>query len=160
VNLKKIAVGTFEIMVRVGDIENYDFMEYGSLFYSYRYTSVWSAPEALKNPKKIQDINKKMDVYSFGMILWEIWHESIPFDGEIDEAIQYVVNEESRPKIIASREDIENLEDSSCLEQSYTFCDPIISSLIRKCWTMNPKDRPELFEICQLLQNRIAQKQN
>ena len=159
-NLKKIAVGTFEIMVRVGDIENYDFMEYGSLFYGYRYTSVWSAPEALKNPKKIQDVNKKMDVYSFGMILWEIWHESIPFDGEIDEAIQYVVNEESRPKIIASREDIENLEDSSCLEQSYTFCDPIISSLIRKCWTMNPKDRPELFEICQLLQNRMAQKQN
>ena len=56
VNLKKIAVGTFEIMVRVGDIENYDFMEYGSLFYNYRYTSVWSAPEALKNPKKIQHL--------------------------------------------------------------------------------------------------------
>ena len=87
-------------MLRIGDFENFDFMEYGSLFYNYRYTSVWSAPEALRNPKKIKDINKKMDVYSFGMILWEIWHESIPFDGEINEAITYVVNEESRPKII------------------------------------------------------------
>ena len=88
-----------------------------------------------------------MDVYSFSMILWEIWHELIPFDGELNEAIQYVVNEDSRPKIISSEEDIENLEDSTCLEQ-YTFCDQTISSLIRSCWSFNPNERPQFFEIC------------
>ena len=53
VELKKIASGTFEIKVRIGDIENLDFMEYGNLFYNYKFTSVWSSPEALKSPKKI-----------------------------------------------------------------------------------------------------------
>jgi len=53
VELKKIASGTFEIKVRVGDIENLDFMAYGNMLYNYKFTSVWSSPEALKNPKKI-----------------------------------------------------------------------------------------------------------
>jgi len=53
VDLKKIASGTFEIKVRVGDIENLDFMAYGNMLFNYKFTSVWSSPEALKNPKKI-----------------------------------------------------------------------------------------------------------
>jgi serine/threonine protein kinase len=73
--LKKIGVGTFEISVRISDIENINFMEYGNMFYNYRISSVWSAPEVLKYPKKIQELTTKMDVYSFGMILWELWHE-------------------------------------------------------------------------------------
>ena len=32
-----------------------------------------------------------MDIYSFGMVMWEIWHEHTPFDGDIDMAIKYVV---------------------------------------------------------------------
>jgi hypothetical protein len=34
-----------------------------------------------------------MDVYSFGLILWELWHEKIPFDGKLDEATQVVLEE-------------------------------------------------------------------
>lgn len=100
VELKKIASGTFEIKVRVGDIENLDFMAYGNMLYNYKFTSVWSSPEALKNPKKIQELDEKMDIYSLGMILWELWHQAVPFDGELEQAAQYVVKEESRPKII------------------------------------------------------------
>ena len=74
VDLKKIASGTFEIKVRLGDLENMDFMEYGNIFYGYKYTSVWSAPEALKSPKKLQALQKEADVYSFGMVMWELWH--------------------------------------------------------------------------------------
>ena len=40
-----------------------------------------------------------MDTYSFGMIIWELWHMSIPFDNDIKLAEEYVVQEESRPKI-------------------------------------------------------------
>ena len=41
-----------------------------------------------------------MDIYSYGMIIWEIWHQSVPFDGDIVTAQEYVVKEESRPKIV------------------------------------------------------------
>jgi hypothetical protein len=56
VDLKKIASGTFEVRVRISDLENFDFMEYGSIFFNYRIASVWSAPEALKQLKKIIDL--------------------------------------------------------------------------------------------------------
>lgn len=29
-----------------------------------------------------------------------------------------------------------------------TFCDDCITPLIRKCWSQEPKDRPNFFEIC------------
>ena len=86
VDLKKIASGTFEVRVRISDLENFDFMEYGNIFFNYRIASVWSAPEALKQLKKITELTTQMDVYSFGVILWELWHKSIPFDNDIKQA--------------------------------------------------------------------------
>ena len=56
VDLRKIASGTFEVRVRIADLENFDFMEYGNIFFNYRIVSVWSAPEALKSIKKIADL--------------------------------------------------------------------------------------------------------
>lgn len=41
-----------------------------------------------------------MDTYSYGMILWEIWHNAVPFDNDILQAQQYVFKEQARPKII------------------------------------------------------------
>lgn len=52
-----------------------------------------------------------MDVYSYGLILWEIWHQSIPFDNDVTLANTYVVQENSRPKIIRSIQDMEDLSD-------------------------------------------------
>ena len=48
-----------------------------------------------------------MDVYSYGMIIWEIWHQNVPFDGDIGTAQEYVVKEESRPKIVQSSADLD-----------------------------------------------------
>jgi hypothetical protein len=45
------------------------------------------------------DPTTPMDVYSFGLILWEIWHEKLPFDGDLKEAIEVVVQEDQRPAI-------------------------------------------------------------
>ena len=37
----------------------------------------------------------------------------------------------------------------------YTFCDNTITSLIRKCWQQDPKKRPNFYEICSLLSNKL-----
>ena len=41
-----------------------------------------------------------MDVYSFGVLMWELLYEKEPFDGDLSSAIQYVVDEDARPRII------------------------------------------------------------
>jgi len=46
--------------------------------------NVWSSPECLANIKIIPDnMNQKMDTYSYGMILWELMHQTIPFDSDV-----------------------------------------------------------------------------
>ena len=55
----------------------------------------------------------KMDVYSYGMILWELMHQTIPFNGDVLQAQHYVFKEQSRPKIIEGPQDIDEDEDQS-----------------------------------------------
>jgi hypothetical protein len=52
--------------------------------------------------------------------MWELWHEAIPFDNDMVEAQKYVVNEESRPKIIRSSQDLDSddEEEKECLDKS------------------------------------------
>lgn len=64
-----------ELRVQVDGIELTDLKKYANMFYSYRSVSVWSAPEVLKTPKKILEPLTPMDVYSFGLIMWELFHE-------------------------------------------------------------------------------------
>ena len=91
--------------VRVADIENFDFMQYSNMFFNYRITSVWSSPEALQTLKKIKETTPAMDVYSYGLIMWELWHQAIPFDNDTQSAAKYVIKENSRPKIIHNRQE-------------------------------------------------------
>lgn len=73
----------------------------------------------MENQKKLIEPNPCIDVYSFGLIMWEIWHEHSPFDNDLAMAINYVVKENSRPMI--------NSEDNVVCNEDY-------SNLIRQCW--------------------------
>lgn len=66
----------------------------------------------------------KVDVYSFGFILWELCSEKKPFDeNDLKKLIHLVVDEDSRPKVP---------DNVSCE----------LSALIRKCWNREPEKRP------------------
>jgi serine/threonine protein kinase len=78
----------------VSEFELGDLKRYANMFYSYRNVSVWSPPEVLKQPKKLQDPIKSMDVYSFGVIMWELFHECVPFDGDLKACTEYVIQED------------------------------------------------------------------
>ena len=80
----------------------------------------------MKNLKKMEDPEPEMDTYSFGMILWELWHEMLPFDGDLKLCQNYVVNEQSRPQILISSE-------------SEHGCDEEMAKLIRICWQTEPE---------------------
>ena len=118
VQIKKMGNTTFEVKVRISDIEVFDLMEYSNMFFNYRITSVWSPPEALKQLKKIPELSQNMDTYSFGMILWDLWHCQVPFDNEISQAQTYVIKEDARPKIIMSSQDNDSDEDEEDKEEN------------------------------------------
>ena len=52
-----------------------------------------------------------MDVYSFGMIMWEVLYEKEPFEGEVQSAKEYVVQEDARPLIRTVENTIQDEED-------------------------------------------------
>jgi len=70
-----------------------------------------------------------MDVYSFGVIMWELFFETVPFDGDLPACIKYVASED-RPKIKIQTQDSED-----------GVTKPI-AQLIRKCWASDPSERP------------------
>ena len=59
--------------------------------------SVWSPPECLENLLNVLDPTPEMDIYSFGMILFELFHMEVPFEGSLDKAINKVLVERGRP---------------------------------------------------------------
>ncbi|XP_043699521.1 probable serine/threonine-protein kinase SIS8 [Telopea speciosissima] len=88
-------------------------------------TAEWMAPEVLRN----EPSDEKCDVYSFGVILWELSTMQQPWGGMNPMQVVGAVGFQHR------RLDIP--EDM----------DPVVADIIRKCWQTNPKMRPSFAEI-------------
>ncbi|KAL6053226.1 guanylate cyclase [Balamuthia mandrillaris] len=90
----------------------------------------WVAPEILIScePHSI-----KTDIYAFGMVLWEILCEKIPYEGQSELEVVYSIAEGIFPTIPES-------------------CDPEYADLIRWCWKQDPKERPIIEEVLATLE--------
>ncbi|EGC33072.1 roco8, ROCO family protein [Dictyostelium purpureum] len=91
----------------------------------------WLAPEVLKG----FEYNEKGDIYSYGMILWELYHMELPF-------------EEFDFKFMSTLEDniLSGLRPS--INQN---CNRMYASLITKCWSSDPNLRPSFNSILKSL---------
>jgi len=71
------------VRVKIDGFEYAELKKYASTLKNYRTATVYSSPEVLKQPKKYLKPSRSMDVYSFGLVMWQLYHEKIPFDGNL-----------------------------------------------------------------------------
>ena len=95
----------------------------------------YMAPEFFQG----EDYNEKVDVYSFGLILWEMLTKEVPFDNmEYFQIIYQVVIQQSRPMIPKKTP-------------------PNLAKLIESCWSLNPSERPSFEQITPLFESGIVE---
>ena len=110
----------------IADLGFHKLKKYVGIKNNYSYKSAWSSPEMLENPRTIPtSLQPSTDIYSFGMICWEVLSEQEPFPGfSIEEIKKNVVDEGARPKIPA------NLSNG-------------IVKLVQSCFNTDCSTRPE-----------------
>ncbi|EEF48765.1 serine/threonine protein kinase, putative [Ricinus communis] len=92
-----------------------------------RGTLPWMAPELLNGGSN--KVSEKVDVFSFGIVLWEILTGEEPYANmHYGAIIGGIVNNTLRPAIP-------------------NFCDPEWKRLMEQCWAPNPAARPAFTEI-------------
>lgn len=90
----------------------------------------YMAPEVLEG----KPYNRRCDVYSFGICLWEIYCCDMPYPNlSFAELTSAVVRQNVRPEI------------PRC-------CPNSLANIMRKCWDANPEKRPYMDEVVKLLE--------
>ncbi|CAI0384249.1 unnamed protein product [Linum tenue] len=88
-------------------------------------TPEWMAPEVLRN----EPSNEKCDVYSFGVILWELATMRIPWSGMNPMQVVGAVGFQNRRLEIPKE------------------LDPLVSRIIWECWQTDPNLRPSFSQL-------------
>mmetsp|Transcript_29724 Transcript_29724/g.72336 ORF Transcript_29724/g.72336 Transcript_29724/m.72336 type:complete len:353 (+) Transcript_29724:2-1060(+) len=89
-------------------------------------TPLWMAPEVMMR----KPFTDKIDVYAFGLILWEIWTRGVLFEAYDDfkPFIAAVTQRHERPRIPA------DVRDS-------------VAGIMRDCWAPDPAKRPSFADV-------------
>lgn len=92
----------------------------------------WMAPEVITNKK----INKMCDVFSYGMVLYEIYSCKKPYAGySCDTYVANAVLEGKRPDVPET-------------------VPPFLHSLLKACWKEEPNERPQFEAIAHAIQTQ------
>ncbi|XP_024977639.1 serine/threonine-protein kinase HT1-like [Cynara cardunculus var. scolymus] len=94
----------------------------------------WMAPEMIKR----KPYDRKVDVYGFGLILWEMVAGDLPYkDMTSIQAAFAVVHKRLRPPIPVD-------------------CPLAMRTLIELCWSSNPGKRPEFWQVVKVLEEFVT----
>ncbi|XP_022732217.1 dual specificity protein kinase shkE-like isoform X2 [Durio zibethinus] len=101
-----------------------------------RGTIPWMAPELLNTKNNL--VTEKVDVYSFGIVMWELLTGEEPYtDLRSEEIIAGIIKGTLRPEVPS-------------------WCDPAWRSLMERCWSTDPDSRPAFLEITKELRTMSA----
>ncbi|KAJ3676826.1 hypothetical protein LUZ60_002550 [Juncus effusus] len=90
----------------------------------------WMAPEMIQH----RSYNQKADVYSFGIVLWELVTGKLPFENMTAVQAAYViVNNGTRPIVPHD-------------------CPYMLREIMTRCWDSDPDSRPEFTEVIRMLE--------
>ena len=127
-------------------------------------TMMYLAPECIddglvSNEKNSSSLAKKIDVYAFSIIMWEILFETIPFiESPVSNSIRrdiptikipYLVTKGERPTILQNSDEISQWVQQHGLE-TYRNIHSFIENyqrLLTNCWLQSPLKRPTFTEI-------------
>lgn len=101
----------------------------------------WMAPElystvTLRHGEK-KHYNHKVDAYSFAIVLWELVHNKLPFEGMSNLQAAYAAAFKN------TRPSAENLPEDLAL-------------IVTSCWKEDPNDRPNFSQIIQMLMHYLS----
>ncbi|XP_059141022.1 uncharacterized protein LOC131928886 [Physella acuta] len=99
-----------------------------------QHAPAWMAPELIT----IGEVTAKADVYSYGMVLWEMLTRQTPYNGCSVYQVLEQVRMKKRPEIPG-------------------HCPTELTRLIERCWDQNPAARPNFKEVskswCQIAES-------
>ena len=84
------------------------------------------------------EVHFKCDVYSYGILLWELVHRSIPWFGLSNKDLALAVISGKRPMIDVNEDDEADPEQREFLKK--------LIDLMKECWDPSPEKRP-LFSV-------------
>ena len=119
-----------EDVIKVCDFGSARPLEYSATLSQTAGTYRWMAPEF--NDKASTKVNQRCDLFSYGMVLYEIFVHKVPFS-DLDQAVDVLtsIHDGKRPSIPLEL--------------------PLyIRELMQSCWKHNPYDRPSFEEIIQV----------
>ncbi|XP_030549989.2 uncharacterized protein LOC115754935 isoform X2 [Rhodamnia argentea] len=101
-----------------------------------RGTIPWMAPELFINKNNM--VTEKVDVYSFGIVMWELLTGEEPYANlRSEDIIASIIKGTLRPKIPS-------------------WCDPAWRSLMERCWSTDVNSRPTFSDIAKELRAMSA----
>eukprot|EP00644_Phytophthora_capsici_P013121 jgi/Phyca11/540866/estExt2_Genewise1Plus.C_PHYCAscaffold_50734 len=124
------------LVVKVSDfgLARFRSLQYGP--YTWVGTPFWAAPEVIRH----EPYDEKADVYSYGIVLWELVERKDPYDNlNAFQVPLQVANEGLRPA-------------------DFTRPGPLgLEQLMRQCWDADPEQRPSFADISQTLGTWLTQ---
>ncbi|CAF4050469.1 unnamed protein product [Rotaria sp. Silwood1] len=105
--------------------------------HSLACTLQWTAPEILR----LEHYTEKSDIYSLGVVYWELITKQKPYDGYNDGVIRaFVLAKERLP-----------IPDTT----PSTFC-----AVVEKCWAHSPNDRPNTSDLIGMIEKCVHLQSN